>query len=57
MWFSFEQTLCPWGKPLNKPYRYLPFQQVGFLRLFGLKTEIDFAQFGLESGVVFAGTM
>ena len=57
MWFYFEQTLCPWGKPLYKPYRYLPFQQVGFLRRFGLKTGIDFAQFGLESGVVFAGTM
>ena len=28
----------------------------GFLRLFGLKTGIDFAPFGLESGVVFEGT-
>ena len=26
------------------------------LRLFGLKTGIDFAHFGLESGMVFAGT-
>ena len=57
MWFSFEQTLCPWGKPLYKPYRYLPPQQVGCLRLFGLQMGIDFAQFGLESGVVFARTM
>ena len=30
--------------------------RVGFLRLFGLKTGIDFAPFGLESGVVFKGT-
>lgn len=29
---------------------------VGFLRLFGLKTDIDFAHFGLESGMVFKGT-
>ena len=31
-------------------------QRVGFLRHFGLKTVIDFAHFGLESGVVFEGT-
>ena len=28
----------------------------GFLRRFGLKTGIDFAHFGLESGMVFEGT-
>ena len=28
---------------------------VGFLGLFGLKTDIDFAHFGLESGMVFKG--
>ena len=28
-------------------------QRVGFLRRFGQKTGIDFAQFGLESGMVF----
>ena len=44
------------GTPLYKPYRYVPPQRVGFLRLFGLKTGIDFAPFGLESGVVFKGT-
>ena len=27
-------------------------QRVGFLRCFGLKTGIDFAHFGLESGIV-----
>ena len=27
-----------------------------FLRSLGLKTGIDFAQFGLESGMVFEGT-
>ena len=29
---------------------------LGFLRCFGLKTGLDFAQFGLESGMVFEGT-
>ena len=28
-------------------------QRVGFLRRFGQKKGIDFAQFGLESGMVF----
>ena len=42
--------------PLYKPYRYVPPQRVGFLCLFGLKTGIHFAPFGLESGVVFEGT-
>ena len=28
----------------------------GFLAPFGLKTGIDFAHFGLESGMVFEGT-
>ena len=32
-----------------RPYR------VGFLRRFGLKTGIDFADFGLESGMVSEG--
>ena len=36
-------------------YRYVPPHQVGFLRRFGLKTGIDFAHFGLESGMVFEG--
>ena len=30
--------------------------RVGFLRRFGLKTDIHFAHFGLESGMVFEGT-
>ena len=38
------------GTPLNKLYGY-----VGFLRRFGLKTGIDFAHFGLESGMVCKG--
>ena len=33
--------------------RYVPPNRVGFLRLFGQKTGIDFAHFGLESGMVF----
>ena len=36
--------------------RYVPPHRVGFLRLFGLKTGIDFAHVGLESGIVFEGT-
>ena len=46
----------PGGTPLFKPYGYVPAQRVWFLRRFGLKTGIDFAQFGLESGMVFEGT-
>ena len=34
----------------------MPPQRVGFLRCFGLKTGINFAHFGLESGMVFQGT-
>ena len=34
----------------------MPPQRVGFLRRFGLKTGIDFAHFGLESGMVYKGT-
>ena len=35
--------------------RYVPPQRVWLLDLFGLKTAIDFAHFGLESGIVFEG--
>ena len=35
----------------------MPPQWVGFLDLFGVKTGIDFPQFGLELGMVFEGTM
>ena len=34
----------------------MPSQRVGFLCRFGLKTGMDFAHFGLESGMVFEGT-
>ena len=44
------------GTPLNKLYRYVPPQRVGFMRSFGLETSIDFVYFGLESGVVFDRT-
>ena len=37
-------------------YRYVPPHRVGFLRRFGLKTDIHFAHFGLKSGMVFGGT-
>ena len=45
------------GTPFYKPYRYVPPQRVWFLVPFGLKTGINFAHFGLESGMVFEGTM
>ena len=41
--------------PIYKSYRYVLPQRVGFLRHFGLKTDIDFAHFGLESGMTFRG--
>ena len=44
------------GSPLNKTYKYVPPQRVGFWRLLGLKTGIGFAHFGLQSGMVFEGT-
>ena len=34
----------------------MPPQRVWFLRRFGLKTGIDFARVGRESGMVFGGT-
>ena len=34
----------------------MPPQRVSFLGLFGLKTGIHFAHFGLESGMVFEGS-
>ena len=41
------------GTPLHKPLGYVPRQRVGFLHRFGLKTVIDFAHLGLESGMLF----
>ena len=41
---------------MYKPYRYVPPHQVEFLGRFGLKKGIDFAHFGLESGMVFEVT-
>ena len=38
-----------------KSYRYVPPQRVGVLRCFGLKTGIDFAHFGLQSGMGIEG--
>ena len=64
----FAWLLFPWNHILRpprggggatllyKPYRYVPPHRVGFLRRLGLKTGIHFAQFGLESGMVYEGT-
>ena len=41
---------------LYKLYRFLLPHRVGFLRRFGLKTGIRFADFGQGSGMVFEGT-
>ena len=43
-------------RTFGTPCRYVPPHWVGFLRRFGLKTGIHFAQFGLESGMAFEGT-
>ena len=49
--------MTPGGStPLDKLYRYVLPHWVGFLRRFGRKTDIHFAHFGLESGMVFEGT-
>ena len=45
------------GTSLYKPCKYVPPQRVWSLGLFGLKTGIHFAHFGLESGMLFEGTM
>ena len=41
------------GTPLYKVYRYVPPQRVWFLSRFGLKTGIDFDNYGLKLGRVF----
>ena len=41
------------GTSLFKVYRYVPPQRVWFLSRFGLKTGIDFDNYGLKSGRVF----
>ena len=41
--------------PVYLPHRYVPPQRVEFLRRFGLKTAVDFAYFGLNSGMLFEG--
>ena len=38
------------------PYRYVPPQRVWFLHRFGLRTDIDFTHFDLNSGKVSEGT-
>ena len=38
---------------IYKPYSAVSPQRVGFLRRFGLKTGLDFANFGLDSGMGF----
>ena len=52
-----EVDLKPGGTPYMSHIGICPPpQRVGFLRRFGLKTVINFAHFGLESGMVFEGT-
>ena len=56
----FDRGVCLFKARGVLPYvshnRYVPPQRVGFLRRFCLKTGIDFAHFGLESGMVFEET-
>ena len=35
---------------------YVPHLHIGFLSRFGLKMDVDFAHYGLKSGMVFKGT-
>ena len=49
-------VLPPWGgggTPLYKVYGYVLPQRVWFLSCFGLKTGIDFDNYGLKSSLVF----
>ena len=56
-WLSTYPTCEPLGgTPLFKLYRYVMLHQAGFLHHFGLKTGIQFAHSGLESGMVFDRT-
>ena len=45
------------GTPLYKPYRVCAALKSKVFEPFCLKTGFDFAHFGLESGMVFEGTM
>ena len=50
----FDNSVIPgWGTPLYNVYRYVQPQRVWFLSRFGLKTGIDFDNYGLKSGRVF----
>ena len=51
--FSSNGSNARGGTPLYKVYRYVPPQRVWFLSRFGLKTGIDFDNYGLKSGRVF----
>ena len=50
-----HRAFCARGgcTPLYKVYRYVPPQREWFLSRFGLKTGIDFDNYGLKSGRVF----
>ena len=56
VWLSKPPKWGGGGTPLYKLYKYVPPHQVEFLRRFGLKKGIHFADFGLESGMVSDGT-
>ena len=49
----FQSCILPGGTPLYKVYRYVLPQRVWCLSRFGLKTGIDFDNYGLKSGRVF----
>ena len=56
---EIKGCLCPQvggSTPLQKPFRYVPQNRLGFLCRLGLKTGIHFAHFGLESCWVLVGT-
>ena len=58
-------VIIPFSESVNPEAELLPYtshkgmcrpERVWFLPGFGLKTGIDFAHFGLDSGMVFEGT-
>ena len=55
-WSALLFRFMPGGVLPCISHKGMPAHRVGVFRRFGLKTGIDFAHFGLESGMVFEGT-
>ena len=55
-WSALFFRFMPGGVLPYISHKGMPAHRVGVFRRFGLKTGINFAHFGLESGMVFEGT-